>query len=159
MSSRPTDPVIIAQERLAVIREAHSWLRTPYAHLQRVKGAGVDCATILAEVYGAAVPWCPEIPVEYYPQDWHLHKGCGERYLAVVESYCEQTPFPEPGDIVVFRFGHAFSHGAIIVEWPTVIHAYIQASGVTLEDVEANKELAGRVRRFYSPWRVSHGVS
>ena len=32
---------------------------------------------------------------------------------------------PRPGDFVLWRFGHTFSHGAIVVAWPTIVHAYV----------------------------------
>jgi len=40
--------------RLAVIEEAWGWLRTPYHHMGRVRGAGTDCLMLLAEVYERA---------------------------------------------------------------------------------------------------------
>jgi hypothetical protein len=42
-----------ACKRVAVTREAETWLGTPYHHMGRVKGAGTDCLMMLAEVYEA----------------------------------------------------------------------------------------------------------
>jgi cell wall-associated NlpC family hydrolase len=36
--------------RAAVVREAESWIGTPFHHAARVKGAGIDCLMLLAEV-------------------------------------------------------------------------------------------------------------
>jgi hypothetical protein len=33
---------------------------------------------------------------------------------------------PAAGDIALFKFGRCVSHGAIITEWPAVIHSYIR---------------------------------
>ena len=33
------------------VAEAMTWLGTPYHHQGRVKGIGIDCATLLCEVY------------------------------------------------------------------------------------------------------------
>src|SRR5437660_5143962 len=44
----------IGQRRGLVVAEAETWLRTPYHHMARVKGAGADCLTLLAEVYEKA---------------------------------------------------------------------------------------------------------
>lgn len=138
------------EQRNAVVKEAETWLRTPYHHMGRIKGAGVDCATLLAEVYPVVMGWS-KVEVPYYPQAWHLHRD-DERYLEQVMIYGKEVEEPLPGDIVVFRYGRSFSHGGIVVAWPTIIHAYVQARGVVLENVELNKELSTRVRRYFSPW-------
>ena len=68
-----------ACKRVAVTREAETWLGTPYHHMGRVKGAGTDCLMMLAEVYEACgVILHLEIP--FYPADWNLHRDA-ERYL------------------------------------------------------------------------------
>ena len=72
----------IDTEREAVVAEARQWLRTPYHHMGRVKGAGVDCATLLAEVYANAGV-IPMVTIPFYPPDWHLHRDA-ERYLGFV---------------------------------------------------------------------------
>src|ERR1700722_17931480 len=72
-------------ERTAVVAEARAWLRTPYHHMGRVKGAGVDCATLLAEVYARAGV-IPPVAIPFYPPDWHLHRDA-ERYLGFVLDY------------------------------------------------------------------------
>lgn len=38
-------------KNLEAVAEAMTWLGTPYHHQGRVKGVGVDCATLLCEVY------------------------------------------------------------------------------------------------------------
>ena len=55
---------------------------------------------------------------------------------------------PQPADFVVFRFGRTFSHGAIVVEWPIVIHAYIP-HGVLLSDALRDGELLGREHKCF----------
>jgi hypothetical protein len=40
--------------RAAVVKEALTWLGTPYHHHARVKGVGVDCARLLCAVYEAS---------------------------------------------------------------------------------------------------------
>jgi cell wall-associated NlpC family hydrolase len=72
----------IDAERAAVVAEARAWLRTPYHHMGRVKGAGVDCATLLAEIYARAGV-VPAVAIPFYPPDWHLHRDA-ERYLGFV---------------------------------------------------------------------------
>ncbi len=156
----------VAAGRAAVVRCAQSWLRTPYHHRGRIKGAGVDCAMLLAEVYAEAGLVAP-LAIPHYPPDWHLHRDA-ERYLGVLldhaveyvpDSIGVDHPHPDPppssggrprravggeggeravrpilpGDIALWRFGRCFSHGAIVVDWPIVIHAYL-GRGCALED-------------------------
>ena len=61
-----------AQLRQEIIDEAATWLRTPYHHAAAIKGAGVDCAQILIEVY-AAVGLADKPDVGNYAPDWMLH--------------------------------------------------------------------------------------
>ena len=44
---------------------------------------------------------------------------------------------PLAGDFVMFKIGHLFAHGAIVVAWPTVIHA-VGGAMVVPEDVSKN---------------------
>lgn len=50
---------------------------------------------------------------------------------------------PQPADFVVFKFGRAFSHGAIVTNWPQIIHSYIP-HGVLLGDALRDGELLNR---------------
>ncbi|HEY3919460.1 MAG TPA: hypothetical protein VGL83_16850 [Stellaceae bacterium] len=183
--SSKREPSCEASERAAVIAEARAWLGTPYHHMGRVKGAGVDCATLLAEVYARAGV-IPPVAIPYYPPDWHLHRDA-ERYLGFVlehaqeirggaqadapdnrssrlspegsraksawsgtskssgrEPLCEAKP--KPADIALWKFGRCFSHGAIVLDWPLVIHAYA-GKGCVLEDASRARWLAQRGER------------
>jgi cell wall-associated NlpC family hydrolase len=161
----------VEAQRQAVVAEARSWLRTPYHHMGRVKGAGVDCATLLAEVYTRA-GIVPAVEIPYYPPDWHLHQNA-ERYLnfilahatevfpGVAQGEAESRPSPsceakpKPADVALWRFGKCFSHGAIVVEWPLVIHAY-SGKGCILEDAERAvwlSRLSGKARGEARPVR------
>ena|SRR5947207_2055511 len=107
-----------ATQRAIICRVARSFIGTPYHHMGRVKGAGVDCATLLAEVYYEAGVLKEPVTIDYYPMDCHLHRD-EERYLAIVESYCREIKEEkaQPGDIVVYHFGRAWAHGGIVIEW------------------------------------------
>jgi len=92
------------------------------------------------------------LPREYRPpQDsvqWHLHRS-EELYLNEIEKFVTETEAPpQPADFIVFRFGRTFSHGAIVVEWPIVIHAYIP-HGVLLSDALCDGELLGREHKCF----------
>jgi NlpC/P60 family putative phage cell wall peptidase len=142
-------PASISEQRAAVVAEAVSWLGTPYHHAGRVKGAGVDCAMLPAEVYRAA-GLIPDFPVAHYPPDWHLHRDV-ERYLDTVTRHAMEVATPTgPGDFLLYRWGRCFAHGAIVVKWPRIIHAVIHV-GVVLDDGDVGR-LASRPRRFFTLW-------
>ena len=118
-------------QRQAVVAEARSWLRTPYHDHGRVKGAGADCALFPLEVYttvlGLTAP-----PIPRYVMQWHLHRDA-EMYLDYVRAFgaieIAETE-AQPGDFVLWRVGRVYSHGAIIVDWPHVIHATLSPSPI-----------------------------
>jgi cell wall-associated NlpC family hydrolase len=142
-------PAVMDQRRLAVTELAREWLGTPYHHMGRVKGAGTDCLTVLAEVYEAA-GIVPHIEIPFYSPDWHLHRDA-ERYLEGIMRYaCEIPGPPQPGDVALFKFGRCYAHGAIVIEWPRLIHAW-HSSGVLYADAEQS-QLAGRPVRFFDPF-------
>ena len=111
------------EARLRVVRRAKEWLGTPYHHQGRVLGAGVDCGMLLLEVY-ESLGLLPHIDPRPYPHDWHLHRG-EQVYLGWVEKYARPVTVPLPGDLVLYRMGLCLSHGAIVIDWPTVIHSYV----------------------------------
>lgn len=137
------------EQRERVVAEARSWLGTPYHHQGRVKGAGVDCAMLPLLVYQAVGLVPLNAPFDDYPRDWYQHQD-GERYLAVVERYADQVTAPRPGDLALFRWGRCVSHGAVVVAWPLVIHAFVK-QGVTLADVATEQRLA---QRYVGTWSL-----
>ena len=135
--------------RLAVVAEAEGWIGTPFHHAARVKGAGTDCLMLLAEVYERAGIIAHLDPPFYVP-DWHLHRDA-ERYLEGLLQYARPIDGPPlPGDVALFRFGRTFSHGAIITDWPRLIHAY-WSIGVVWGDASLYP-LKGRTVRLFSPF-------
>ena len=143
--------VDISRQRALVTAEAESWLGTPYHHMGRIKGVGVDCAMLPAEVY-AACGLIPAQSVDYYPMDWHLHRS-GERYLRQTQAYAHEVETAQPGDLVLFRFGRCLAHGGIVARWPLIVHA-VARSQVMLTDALADADLASRERHFYSLWEA-----
>lgn len=143
----------ISAERALVAAEARSWIDTPYHHRARVKGAGVDCAMILVGVY-EALGLVEPIDVPAYPPDWHLHRG-EEVYLDIVRRYADEIDGPPAqGDIALWKIGRAFAHGAIVLEWPLVIHAWLADRRVLIASGEGpllsrGRDGSPRPRLFY----------
>lgn len=116
-------------ERALVVQIARSFVGTPYHTAGRVKGphGGVYCLTVLACVFEEA-GLVPRIPIPFYPPDWHLHRDT-ERYLQGLLKYTKEIEGPpRPGDIALWKFGRCFSHGAVVINWPQVMHAYVGTS-------------------------------
>ncbi len=135
--------------RAAVVAEARTWLGTPWHHMARVKGGGVDCAQILAAVYHAA-GLVPDLDLGYYPPDWHLHQERA-RFLEALLQHADPLSAgdtPLPGDLAMFRYGRQAAHGSIIIEWPLILHAYLDEGKVTLSDASRGP-LARRLAGFY----------
>lgn len=142
-----------AEERQAVIAEARSWLGTAWHHRARVKGAGVDCALLGAEVYHAC-GLMPRIEPEHYPIDWAMHRDEG-LFEAWVAKYARPVDRGEPGDFALYKYGRVFSHGAIIIDWPLIIHASRPAGMVTLDHGDQDwltKASGEHALTFWSPW-------
>lgn len=127
-------------ERARVVRVAETWLGTRYHHHAAVKGVGVDCATILVEVFTEA-GLLKGIELPPYSPSWHLHRA-EERYTDFIRQFAKEVERePLPGDVVVWKFHRCFAHGAIVVRWPIVIHALLGV-GCVEDNAEANQMLA-----------------
>jgi cell wall-associated NlpC family hydrolase len=138
--------------RDAIVHEAKTWLRTPYHHHGDVKGVGVDCAMILVRVYSVVGVTDASVDPRPYPQDWHLHRD-SERYLETVMPYVREISREDvrPGDLVLTKFACAFSHSAIVVDYPRVIHAYAVDKVVTYADLHKDP-FAHREKKYFSAW-------
>lgn len=134
--------------RRAIVAEARTWEGTPWHHEARVKGVGVDCAQLLIAVF-SAVGAIPAFDTEHYPPDWHLHRS-EQLFLKVLKQYADPIEIPLSGDIAMFNFARADAHGAIVLEWPEIIHAYVRTGVVQRDDARRNVELADRLAGFYS---------
>ena len=144
-------------QRASVVAEVKTWIGTPYHSHGRSKGAGVDCAMLLAEVYHA-VGLIDRVEPGFYPPDWHLHRGT-ERYIEQVIRIARELHGEEekrPGDILLVKFGRTFSHGAVIVDWPMCIHAMMESKTGYVDALRDGvfRAPGGSFRpfRFFSLW-------
>lgn len=139
--------------RQAIEDEARRWLGTPYHSHARVLGIGVDCAQLPIAVY-SALGLIPELAPKY-AADWHMHHS-EEQYVAAVLEYAVEITMAEvqQGDLILWRFGRAFSHGGIVTTLPRVIHALI-GHGVEFGDIDTDPDLVSRPTRCFSV--VNHG--
>lgn len=141
--------------RSAVVAEALTWRLTPYHHDARIRGVGVDCAHLLIGVF-AAVGMIAEFDPPYYPRDWMMHRD-EERFLETMRDHavrefdpaCER---PMAGDAVLYKVGRCFAHGAVVIDWPLILHADSRAGEVTLAEA-GEGWLAGRAVIAFSMFR------
>ncbi len=123
-----------ARDRLDAI--ARSYIGTPFHDHGEVKGAGVDCATLLKCVATEAGLVDP-FQLDHYSPQFFLHQS-EERYLGWIRKFAREIPQADalPGDIVLYKVGLCFAHGALIVKpgWPYIIHAHYAARGVRRDD-------------------------
>lgn len=143
------------EQRAAVVAEARTWRRTPYHSNTGIKGVGVDCLYLLLRVY-TSVGLIEEPDPEYYAEQWFLHKSA-ETYLSGILKHASEIDESSvgPGDVVLFKIERAFSHGAIIIDWPRIIHAR-GPHRVFEEDISRNiigkHALMNVPRRFFTLW-------
>jgi cell wall-associated NlpC family hydrolase len=118
--------------RLAIVREAHTWLGTPYLLGQMLKGAGCDCGTFLLGVLQACGFAQDEVS-EHHASDWFCHTT-EEKYMLrllrhatkIAEAVSYPTLGAQPGDLVLTRHAttsRVYNHGGIVTRWPKLIHA------------------------------------
>lgn len=141
-----------ASDRGRVVAEARTWLKTPFHHEARVKGAGVDCCQLLMAVY-FSIGLIPVEHLAHYPKEWFLHTD-QERVLAEITKFCRQVDEPLPADIVTFRIGRArAAHAGILAEmtpYPHMIHAHPRF-GVTIDTLGKDHAYTDRISGW---WRL-----
>jgi hypothetical protein len=143
--------------RAAVVAAARASIGTPYHVCADVKGVGCDCAMLLVRVFvdlGLVAPFDPRP----YSADWHLHRN-EEVYLRLLLERAHLVAAPEPGDVVLFRYGRCFSHGGIVTrrEPLAIVHAFASAGIVLEEELSHNVAIAHRLgeARFASYFAAS----
>lgn len=129
-----------------IIREAESWLGTPYHHHGRIKGVGVDCAMLICKVF-ENVGATPEVDPGFYSSQFGLHRD-EEQFISWVEKYGKEVEGPVEGGIVLFKYGRCFSHGGIIVEGGFFVHA-VMKTAMVIKSQLSEPEYAERQMKFY----------
>jgi hypothetical protein len=136
---------------------AREYIGTPFHDHAEVKGAGVDCATFLKCVAieaGAVQPF----KLDHYSPQFFLHQS-EERYIGWVEKFAREISQDEakPGDIVLYKVGLCFAHGAMILKpgWPHIIHAHFASKCVRRETNGNRPRLGTKIlgMKFFSLWK------
>ncbi len=112
--------------REEVIREALSWVGTPFVRGQAVKGAGVDCAYFVFRVYQACGLIDPSLPLPPIPPEGWFHNVKEDGFLIIGGQWFERVSGPpEMADVLTFagRVWPVSGHCGIYDGNGHVIHA------------------------------------
>jgi cell wall-associated NlpC family hydrolase len=154
--------------RQEAVDYALTWEGTPYVRGGRIKGAGCDCGTLLAE-YLVGIGSCAREDMDqlienlgFLSNDWFCHAST-EKYEDALTKFaapkwlgiCAGTPPAQPGDIAMYRVvgSKRFNHGSIILGWPRALHAFSQRVAIarpTLHPLTAHTEMA-----IFDPWGLA----
>jgi hypothetical protein len=129
--------------------------------MARVKHHGVDCGQVIIASFVEA-GMVEDFDPGYYTMDWHMHRS-EERYLGFMERYLRRIDpdedqrsvverplwVPPPASVIVVRVGRTFSHGALVTEWPNVVHANVH-DGCVVEATVRGTVMEGRPLRTYA---------
>jgi hypothetical protein len=142
-------------KRQTILDEARRWLGAKWRHEACVPYIACDCGQYLIVVFHKAglIDW---IDTGKYSRQWMFHQT-DERYLRFVEDHARPVDIPLPGDVALWRIGKTFGHGAIVLDWPTVIHSNVHC-GVIQEDI-SHGPLASCEVRFFSVFEDDSGKS
>lgn len=137
--------------RKQIIQSTLDWVDTPYHHHGMVKGAGVDCAMLVAAValeHGCLTKERLATAINY-PTQWHLHNR-EERLLEQIEAFGAvrvDDSTLSPGDIVTFKYGRTTSHLGIMVSATEFVHARVDMGKVVINSF--NEEFRKRWTATY----------
>lgn len=138
-----------------IAEQAVTWLGTPHKNAQMVKGAGVDCALLPF----ACIRDCGLIsgkPEDFgiatdYSCDWYLYRD-GVDMIKSIEKFFTKVEDVDyhNGDLIVYQFGRAISHTAIIIDIDKrlAIHADARVGEVIYLDID-DYDLSKRQRGIY----------
>lgn len=131
-----------------VVREARSWIGTPYQHQASLKGVGADCLGLVRGVYRAFYGPEPE-PTPPYSPYWAEYHGHDHLSLMARKYFVEVAKEErEAGDIVLFQWRKNAipKHLAILSTKQTMIHAH---QGSKVCEVELTRWWEVRIKGVY----------
>jgi NlpC/P60 family putative phage cell wall peptidase len=116
--------------RAHIVRQARTWLHTPYQHQARCKGAGVDCIGLIVGV-------AKELGLSQADAHCYGRIPSGNALVAALQQHA--VPIAPsaawlPGQILLIRFDAEPQHVAILADMAgqqTMLHAYSNAGYVT----------------------------
>lgn len=137
---------------------AKTYVGTPHINGGDVKGAGLDCCTLVTNFY--AELGYEKIPVEFgYSGDWYCQKHCKELLLPYLAKYFARVQKLQTGDLISYRWGHSkYAHLAIYLGGGKLLHCDAD-DGTVITDMDEPKfyDALGRSRTT-GYWRFDYGL-
>lgn len=119
--------------RQQIVKEARSWIGTPYQHQAKLKGIGVDCAMLIAQIGQNIGLLDPSKLVPNYSKQWHIHNRDEKLKDILLDYGFIEIPISKAksGDVLGFKYGRVMSHLAIRTPRENIIQASIETGKVT----------------------------
>jgi NlpC/P60 family putative phage cell wall peptidase len=109
-----------------VVKEAQSWIGTPYRHQASLKGVGCDCLGLVRGVWRSLYGSEPEA-LKPYSADW-AEAGGADALLEAARRHFDEKPKADmaAGDVILLRWKPLLTakHAGILVSEQAFIHAY-----------------------------------
>lgn len=117
--------------RNQVVYKAREYLGTPFHHIGRQKGLGVDCIGLVS---GVAI----ELGITHHDLKAYSRQPDGETLLREFAKCLLPIPIEEakPGDVLVFKFGRHPTHAGIKTDHG-LIHTYAMLGLVVEHNLDA----------------------
>jgi cell wall-associated NlpC family hydrolase len=140
----------------ALVRAAESWAGTPFAPNSAVKGAGVSCHQLMAQIYREA-GW---LDLQGLPNGdpGHARAGNSAPMLAWLDGpgqiwferlWLDVPLRLAPGDLLLVRYGHVPHHLAMMLPAARVVHVSVR-HGVHILPV-LPRRFAGHIFAVFRP--------
>ena len=105
--------------RSDIVKEALSWIGTPWHHHQGVKGAGVDCVQFALRVGQEVGLVDRDFKIDNYEP-----LARGKFLVRHLERLCDRVEKFKPGSIILMRHGALDTHvGIVLFPCTSFIHA------------------------------------
>lgn len=147
----PPNGVPIA--RADIVREALTWLNTPFHPRAAVKCAGVECGWIIYGIMRDLGILPPSFVMPEYSQQFWAHRGDEVYVQGCLDIGMVEVTRPHPADMVLAKMGRLFAHGGIVVDWPWIIHSNPDAAKVTRSSVQHHRVFLDTPMRYFSLFR------
>lgn len=121
MDSEARAGILTPELRDNIIKEAMTWIGTPFHHRAHMKGVGTDCGGFVYEVYRPYFG-LPAFPTRY-AEDWALHAE-DEKFLNFMKPYIVRVKVPDRAEMVVWKYGKNYSHASIYIGNKKYIHSW-----------------------------------
>lgn len=114
---------------------ALSYIGTPHINGGNIKGAGLDCCTLPAQIIKEVDGRDIDIVFDY-SCDWFCARECKEILLPYLQNYFDEVEKLQAGDLISYRWGRAkYAHLSVYLGTSIVIHCSAD-TGVEITEMD-----------------------